>query len=186
MCCKSTSLERRLRLLNVVVKLALFWCCDNWNLTKRQLAQLRHVQQRMMQKMIGLRVLASETRDEYVLRRASIVKVSFTRFSITSWDLVYHEHVFLWAGVVRRIGITDPERVTYHVLQYKNWACIQRIATAHRGRQLHGRRLRTWRWERPLYKFFDNRGISWEAAAADTDVWRACILQLVAWRSHTR
>ena len=83
-----------------------------------------------------------------------------------------------WAGHTSRMTDYDSDRLTCRVLHFRNWSWIQNVASANRGNQLHGKRLRIWRWERPLYKFFKDR--DWELAAQDKSEWDALLDDFVA------
>ena len=77
-------------------------------------------------------------------------------------------------------------RLTYQVLKYKdmNWIC--NIASQNSGNQLHCRKLRTWRWERPLFKYFEGRPYTWQESAADKEQWLQQVGEMVSWRCTYR
>ena len=87
--------------------------------------------------------------------------------------ILVRREVFKWAGWVARLNVFDPSRITLHVLLHKNWDWLRVIADQFNGRQLHGRRLKVWRWEALVYKFFDENfpGTSWIQAAQDKSEW---------------
>ncbi len=79
----------------------------------------------------------------------------------------------------------EPNRETVQFLRYKNWEELQVFASQNGGRQHHGRYLRTWRWEKPLYKFFEGNG-NWEEAAQNLEAWEASVDEMVYWRNRHR
>ena len=66
-----------------------------------------------------------------------------------------------------RMSKYDKNRLTHRMLLYKDWDWIDRFARQKGGRQHHGRILRVWRWERPLYKHYKD----WKAEAMDKIEW---------------
>ena len=50
LCCRSAPINKRLKLMGVVIHPALFWCAGSWNLTQVQLTRLRGTQLRMIRK----------------------------------------------------------------------------------------------------------------------------------------
>ena len=167
----------RLELLNSLVSHSLFWCSGSWNLTKRQESKLRGVQQKMLLKMVGIRPVTDETKPEYMARANRRLKHLKTFHKVAEWDKAYLKSIFSWAGHVSRIKQYDKGRITYKVLTFKSWRWIQTVAEENRGCQLHGRRLRTWRWERPMYKLFTND--RWENLAQDKQSWLSCLDEMV-------
>ena len=103
---------------------------------------------------------------------------------IPDWDWVYHRSVFAWAGHVARMRSYDKQRSTYQVLCYRNWAWIQKVAQDNGGNQTHGRRLRIWRWERPIYKYFGED--CWEDVAQDSHHWSCLLDEMATWRCNHR
>ena len=100
------------------------------------------------------------------------------------WDQVYHRRQFMWAGKVARLAAKDPERLTYQVLVHRNWEWIKNVSVKNNGSQLHGRRLRIWRWERPLYKYHGE--IPWELVAQNEEMWAQQLDKMVRWRTASR
>ena len=186
LCCKNCPMKPRLKLLRLLVACALFWCAGSWNLTTVQLAKLRGVQQAMIRKMLGLRAHDGETVADFCERHARSVKHVLLSHGERSWDATYHRLMFSWAGHVQRIGSYDPQQPTFQVLHYKDWQWIQLIASQNSGNQLHCRKLHTWRWERPLYKFFQDREDSWEQVAANKAEWQQLLPDMVTWRCTHR
>lgn len=179
-------MKPRLKLLRLLVACALFWCAGRWNLTTVQLAKLRGVQQAMIRKMLGLRAHDGETVADFCERYARSFKHVLHSHGERSWDATYHRLMFSWAGHVQRIGSYDPQRPTFQVLHNKDWQWIHLIASQNSGNQLHCRKLHTWRWERPLYKFFQDREDSWEQIAANEAEWQQLLPDMVTWRCTHR
>ena len=78
-------------------------------------------------------------------------------------------------------------RMSAQVQQLYNWASVQAQSALYDGRQGHGRILRTWRWERPLYKFAAAFGAaSWEELAEDKAQWAELEPRMAEWRATHR
>ena len=92
--------------------------------------------------------------------------------------------MFKWAGHVSRIAQYDKERLTNRMLQHKSWSEIQRIAQANSGNQLHCRKLKVWRWEAPLYKFWTEE--PWQNAARDKSFWNSQLDVMICTRCRAR
>ena len=165
--CRTASLKLRLNLLKTLVMQSLFWCSGSWNLTRKQLAKLRDLQLRMLAKMIRIKPMATESVEEFMQRRNSVLKALRLRYGLRRWDQQYFRNLYTWAGHISRMGIYGPQRSTYRVLRFKCWEWIQNIAEKNAGNQLHCRKVRVWRWERHLYE----RDRYWMHAAQDKDVW---------------
>ena len=140
--------------------------------------------QKMLQKMLGSRPKPEETIEQYMQRTSSVIKRIKTAHQLIVWDVWYHRLVFKWAGHIARIPSYDAARLTHKVLVHQNWRWIRRIAAENRGSQLHGKRLRTWRWERPIYKFFGDD--CWEEVAQDKEAWTAKLDEMMLWRQQHR
>ena len=95
------------------------------------------------------------------------------------FDVMAHRAVFRWAGKLVQIQGFDSDRLSSEVFCCKDWHWIQSIAIHHHGRPLHGRKLRTWRWEKPLYKCF---GDNWQALAEHPAEWSAREADFLQWR----
>ena len=181
--CREISLESRLRMFAKAVHPAMLWCAGSWNLRKNQLATLREQQRRMLRKMIGFKKLDTEDLENFMRRTNTTMNNLMAVHKVKTWDLLAHRAVFRWAGTVTRISISYPDRWTTTVFQHKDWRWIQTIARENNGRQLHCRKLKTWRWERPLYKYL---GENWQDEAADLDNWKSMENDFLEWRSRNR
>ena len=178
--CKAISLEKRLAVLKRTVCPALFWCSGSWNLRKDQCAKLRGLQFSMVRKMIGPSRGDSESLEDFMIRTNSKIKHLLCHHDIDRWDYVSHRNVFKWGGWLARLSVHDPNRLTYRVFRHKDWNWIQlSVAAFNKGRQLHCRRLHTWRWERPIFKAL---GLDWHSLAADKEEWEAQLDSLASWR----
>ena len=153
-------------------------------MTTRQCSKLRGVQYKMLQKMLGQRPAPGQPVDLYMEQINSRIKRVKGLYNVLNWDTWYHRAVFEWAGHVARISQYDESRLTPQVLAHRHWHWIQSIAAANRGSQLHGKRFRTWRWERPLYKFFEND--RWETAAQHKAEWHDQLDTMMIWRQQNR
>ncbi len=110
----------------------------------------------------------SESLDDFFQRTNGSIKRILRESGIRAWDETAHVEVHRWAGVLARLNFYDPARLTSRVFLYRDWNWIHSIAQRNRGRQLHGRILRTWRWERPLYAFY---GTNWQSKALENEAW---------------
>ena len=140
----------------------------------------------MIRRMLRLRKSVGESLQDFCIRSARSVRHVLREDEEQAWDATYHQLFFSWAGHVHRIGSYDPERLTFKVLHYKDWQWISLIASQNRGNQLHCRKLRTWRWERALYKFFEGQDTSWEQNAFNQTEWKQLLPDMVAWRCTHR
>ena len=180
LCCKTAPIASRFRLLASLVENALFWCSGSWNLTARQIQKLRGIQQSMLEKMVAVRRHTDETMGHFMERFHSRIKQLKMTSEFLDWDRRYHKSVYEWAGHVAHMRAYDSSRLTVKVLLYRDWHWIQQISTTNRGSQLHGRRFRMWRWEKHLYKFFQDE--SWIDCAQDKDAWNQQLDSFIDWR----
>ena len=111
-----------------------------------------------------------ESTDQFFERTNGSIKRILAMHNFRTWDEQAHLEVHRWAGFLARLTITDPVRFTSVVFAHKDWLWIQTIANNNAGRQLHGRYLKTWRWERPLYNFY---GRGWQSRAQNKELWKA-------------
>ena len=127
----------------------------------------------MIRRMCRFKKTDSEDMEAFMRRTNKVISEVMDRQGILSWDILVRREVFKWAGWVARLNVFDPSRITLHVLLHKNWDWLRVIADQFNGRQLHGRRLKVWRWEALVYKFFDENfpGTSWIQAAQDKSEW---------------
>ena len=98
-------------------------------------------------------------------------------------NFVWIPRCFSLPTKLRRLSKGSSEG-SYRVLFFKNWHWIETVAEENKGSQLHGRRLRTWRWERPMYNHF--RGQRWEEAAQDKQSWISQLDTMVQWWCNFR
>jgi len=138
----------------------------------------------MLQKMLRFRPRVDESKEDFMIRVNCRLKHIKQLHRVIAWDILYHRSVFKWAGHVVRIQQYDAARLTHKVLAHKCWRWIQTVARQNRGNQLHGRRLRTWRWERPLYKYLGDE--CWETAAQDKLEWNSKLDAMTEWRRTHR
>ncbi len=137
----------------------------------------------MIRKMIGFKINDDEDVASFMQRTNRIIKNLVTLHGVISWDNLYHRYQHRWAGKLVQISQTDPRRLTSAIFAYKDWAWIQTVARENSGRQLHGRCLKIWRWERPLYKAF---GDDWKSIAREEDHWRTLENWFIHWRKFNR
>ena len=138
----------------------------------------------MLQKMVTLKRRAGEEADDYMHRLRHKILHLKVRHSFIAWDRRAYSIMFSWAGHVARIGRYDADRLTYRILQHKSWEWIQTVARTNGGNQLHGRRLKVWRWEAPMYKFF--KKASWQEVAQNKESWNEQLEKMIDWKCRRR
>ena len=138
----------------------------------------------MLQKMITLQKLPDEEAAVYMARLRRKIKHLKEMHSFRDGDHTAHLIMFKWAGHVARMAQYSCERLTYRVLQHKCWDWICKVAAPNKGSQLHGRRLKVWRWERPVYKFFKQH--VWQEAAQNKESWYEQLENMTDWRGRQR
>ncbi len=109
-----------------------------------------------------------ETIDLFMERTNRTIRSVLRRNEVMGWDVMSHRAVFRWASKLITISVEDPDRLTSIIFNHKDWEWIQLISSQNAGRQRHDRILKTWRWERPMYKFF---GSHWKQLAATDPLW---------------
>ena len=134
----------------------------------------------MLRKMVTIQRVTGESDADFMTRFNSKIKHLKCHHGVQDWDKRYYTLMFRWAGHVCRMTQYNKERLTHKVLQHRNWEAIQRIAQANSGNQLHGRKLKVWRWEAPLYKFFKEE--PWQKAAQDKTSWNSQLEGMICWR----
>ena len=112
LCNQNSCLQRRLKMLTILINGALFWCSGSWNLTNDQLSNLRGLQQKMLRRMIGRRRHRQQSLEEYMIDTNRMIKSLKLKHSIQDWDITALSHHFGWAGHIRRLSDEDPDRVT--------------------------------------------------------------------------
>ena len=143
-------MDRRLKMLTLLVHGSLFWCSGSWNLTNDQLGNLKDLQQKMMRKMIGMKRPEEMEIAEYMTKTNGTIKRLKAKYGIRDWDIVALRNHFGWAGHFSRLAAEDPSRLAGKVLHYRDRQWLDRIEFQNYGRQLLCRKLRIWRWERPM------------------------------------
>ena len=140
-------------MLTVLVHTSLFWCSGSWNLTNRQLDNLKGLHRKMLRKMIGMRRPAEMTVEEYMIKTNGVINNITSRHDIISLDVVALKNHLGWAGHVSRISTEFPDRLVGKILKWRGSEWLKMVQEQNNGRQLHCRMLRTWRWERPLVRY---------------------------------
>ena len=184
LCCRAAAWRDRFQLLSSLVATSSFWSAGSWNLTARQVSKLRGLQQSILHKMVALRRMPEEGDEAYMMRLNSKIKRLKQSHNFEDWDRAYYRKVCKWGGHVARMAGYDPQRASHRILQHKCWHWIQQVAAQNQGNQLHGRRLRVWRWEAPFYKYHNQE--SWQHVAQDRDSWEQCLDDMVNTRCHRR
>ena len=127
----------------------------------------------MIRKMCHFKMRDTEVLETFMSRTNRFVNDLMEREGLLTWDIMVRREVFKWAGWVARLRTFDCSRITLHVLLHENWEWLQTIAMQNNGRQLHGRRLKVWRWEALIYTFFreNHPSIPWFELAQDSYEW---------------
>ena len=177
--CPVVPVEKRLEVLTRAVHPALFWCAGSWNLRRNQNSKLRGLQLTMLRKMLRFKRQEGEDLGDFMRRTNSIINNITARHRVARWDTLGARAVFRWASKLISISALDPTRLTSLIFAYRDWEWIQSIASQNHGRPLHGRILKTWRWERPFYKF---AGTYWKQEASDNfPVWLSKEADFLEW-----
>ena len=137
----------------------------------------------MIRKMLRYKRHEDEDLEHFMQRTNGSIRNIMRYHGVIPWDELLHRTCFRWAGQLCEISLRDPERLTTRIFKYKDWKYIKSIADDNHGRQLHGRCLRTWRWERQFYKFF---GENWQSNYSDKLQWRSLESDFTQWRAWNR
>ena len=132
----------------------------------KQLSNLRGFQQRLFWKKFRVKP-QTEMLHETMIRLARKIK-DFEKLS--GWidiDLMQRQLVHEWAGHVARLPTWRPGCLTSRILEWRDRNWLDEIAIKE-GSQMHGRRLRVWRWEEQVSNKF---GGDWRKTAKDKDAW---------------
>ena len=179
--CKSIPLADRLKAFTKATHSSLLWCAGSWTLRVDQRTRLRGVQRSMIRKMLHFKYRDGETMSDFMHRTESSISANIDRHNVISFDTLSDRAVFRWAGKLVQISLNFPDRLTSLVFGHKDWDWIQGIAQQNKGRQLHGRCLRIWRWERPMYKCLGN---DWKILAQDESEWLSRESLFLEWRKY--
>ena len=170
----------------ILLHATLFWCSGSWNLTNAQLSNLKGLQLKMLRKMFSGKRPPDMSLDFYLKNVHSRVKDIKARHNVQDLDVIALRHHFAWAGHVSRLATEDPQRLVGKVLKFRDREWLDLISAQNRGRQLHCRILKTWRWEQPLYKYASFLGIgSWHDLAKCKRSWISKLDEMALWfRDH--
>ncbi len=180
---KNLPIKKRLHTLERAVAKSLFWCAGSWNLRADQCATLRGIQYSMVRKIMFFKRRDGEDDDDFFYRTNRAIKNTLRNNFFRSWDQTAHAEVHNWAGFLARLSHSEPNRVTGRIFRYRDWNWIHETASRNRGRQLHCRILKTWRWERPLYKYY---GENWQVQAQDKEMWNEGVNEFIYYRTIHR
>ena len=104
------------------------------------------------------------------------------RFGVDDLDIVALRHHFGMAGHVSRVCTQDNSRLVGAIFKYRDYERLDGIAADNYGRQLHGKKLRVWRWERPLAKYAkQHEWSSWHDMAQDKRFWLSNLDHFARW-----
>jgi hypothetical protein len=173
LCNREVGMEIRLKMLTILIHGALFWCSGSWNLTNDQLDNLRGLQQKMLRRMIARPRHRELSVEEYMISTNRAIKQLKRQYYVEEWDITAMRHHFGWAGYIYRTSVSDPTRISGLIMKYRDRTWLQTVEQENHGRQLHCRRLRIWRWERPLVNYAVSKNVgSWHELAADHRTWK--------------
>ena len=166
------NIYRRMGTLEKLVAPSLFWCGGSLNLSKEQRLHLDSILRRMVIKMLNLRRQKGEEEVTFWKRLKSSATTAMEDAGIPSFQKLYWEAYWRWAGSMVSILKFVPTRVTAHVLRFKGLASLQAYAANDpRGRQGHVGCVHVWRWETAIFKFINDRKKLWYAVAKDRAEW---------------
>ena len=135
----------------------------------------------MIRKMLHFKYRDGETMSDFMHRTESSISANIDRHNVISFDTLSDRAVFRWAGKLVQISLNFPGRLTSLVFGHTDWDWIQGIAQQNKGKQLHGRCLRIWRWERLMYKCLGN---DWKILAQDESEWLSRESLFLDWRKY--
>ena len=141
----------------------------------------------MLRRMTGRKRHKEMPLEDFMIETNRVIKNLKLKHQVMDWDIVALRHHFGWAGHICRLSVSDPDRVTGKIMKYRDRNWLQNIERENYGRQLHCRRLRIWRWERPLYKYALSTGIdNWHELAFNKRDWISTIDLMATWFRHHR
>ncbi len=105
------------------------------------------------------------------------LKTIKNKYDIPTFKRLYYEQYYKWAGHVERL---PRDRLTYKVHTYRDSSYLRFLEQVH-GQQTHSRKLRIWRWEHHIDKFYSQYGLNWKEEAANRRNWAFQMPDFVAW-----
>ena len=154
-----------------------------WCPTRNDLKKLWSAQLAMLRKIVRVRPRPLEDMAIFMPRSVRTCVLFMESVKAVRWDFRAHLYISRFAGHVARIKSYDQGRLTVESLHWRNQEWIDLVAASNGGRQLHCRRLKVWRWERTLVKYF---GRDWEEQAMDKIAWDALLHDYANWQSTVR
>ena len=137
-----------MQMLERFVGPSLLWCAGSWKLTKPQRKTLNSIQRQMVMKMLNSKARPGEPTAEVMKRLNNEVTDVIIDSNIHTFRDLYIRSYFRWAGSLFSSLQHDPNRITYHILRYKDFASLRDYAARDpRGRQGHVRNINAWRLE---------------------------------------
>ena len=138
----------------------------------------------MVMKMLNFKSRPGETTEEIMKRLNSKVTDVIIDSNIPTFRDLYCRSYFRWAGSLTSILNYDPNRITYHILRYKDLARLRDYAARHRGRQGHIGSINAWRFETFIFRFSEDRNLDWRRCASDEARWTEYQDDFVHWMSE--
>ena len=150
----------------------------------------------MYMRIINLKRRPGESAEDHMIRYNRFINTRMAKIGATPWSQIVHKLHFTFIGHISRMESYDPERWALKLLKWRDGAYLQVLESQFGpGRQGHCRRLRTWRYERPILKFFrmwwqrltkDERRTykTWHCIASDKQFWYNLLPKYLAWREH--
>ena len=135
--------------------------------------------------MVGpKRLTGNITPIDFHERVGSHFKTLRQRYNLETWDVLIHRSIFKWAGWVAKLADIESNRLTFKVLKWYCCDAILKRAAKNGGHKGHNGRVKMWRWERPLYKYWSK--VPWFEIARDTRRWGENLSEMVEWRLANR
>ena len=170
----STKIASKLRLFQAIMRTVLFWGAGTWNLTVRQLSRLRGVQQQWLRRILRIQVTSTLDSDIQIeLNRET--RAWAHKAKIEDIVCMFYRLRLEWAGHIARLHDSRPESLTPLVWRWRCAEHLKIIMLKNNGSQMHGRRVRVWRWEA---LFTSALGDAWYLKARDRAMW-----QEICWKN---
>ena len=136
--------------------------------------------------MLGAKRAPDVSLEDYMIYTNRAINALKARHGVVDLDLIALRNHFGWGGHILRKCEDNPASVLALVFTFRDRTWRSMIESQNGGNQLHRRKLRIWRWERPLYKFAAFHGhASWQELASCKRDWLARLDEMALWfRTH--
>ena len=158
------------------------------NLRVKDRERLRGVQRSMIRKMMGFRQGDGEGLPHFVARTEKAISEAIAKYT-RPWDEMVDRRVYGLAGHMARLAAREPGRASVWAFEYRNYKWMVGQSDS-KGNQGHSRYLHTWRWEKPIYKYWRvvhrTKPGEWHEKASDVRGWNECLENFIEWRKVNR